>query len=387
MEFTPRFFQHPEQSFFLFGPRGTGKTTWLKQSLANAVFLDLLDPETYRNYTAAPERLQEFVEAHPPGTTVVIDEIQKIPQLLDMVHLLIETHRNDRFVLTGSSARKLKRSGVDLLAGRAVVKSLHPFMAAEMGDTFSLERALSVGTVPLVTASTDPDETIKAYVSLYLREEVQIEGLVRNIGPFHRFLESLSFSHGSVLNLAQVARECQVERKTAEAYLGVMEDLLLAFRLPVFSRRAKRILSVHPKFYYFDAGVFRSLRPAGPLDAPTEIGGAAFEGLILQHLRAWNAYRGETCQLFFWRTKSGTEVDFVVYGPDTFCAIEVKNTARIDSRSLNGLKAFKADYPQTDLFMVYRGKERLRKGDILCLPAETFLSAIDPAHPVAHEHF
>jgi predicted AAA+ superfamily ATPase len=387
MEFTPRFFKEPGQSFFLFGPRGTGKTTWLKQTLGHAVFVDLLDPAVFRTYAAAPERLRDLTAAQKPGTVVVVDEIQKVPQLLDVVHMLIETRGEQKFVLTGSSARKLKRTGVDLMAGRALVKTLHPFMAAEMGSSFDLDRALAVGMVPLITESLDPAETLRSYVSLYLREEVQMEGLVRNIGTFSRFLESISFSHGSVLNLAHVSRECQVERKTAEGYLSVLEDLLLAFRLPAFSKRAKRHLSIHPKFYYFDAGVFCSLRPKGPLDIPEEIGGAALEGLVSQHLRAWNTYRGESSQLFFWRTKSGNEVDFVIYGQDCFCAIEVKNATQIHPKTLSGLKAFKEDYPEADLILIYRGKERLRKGDVLCLPAESFLSTLNPGQPILADKF
>ncbi|MBN1472931.1 MAG: ATP-binding protein [Syntrophaceae bacterium] len=384
MELTPRFFKDSDQSYFIFGPRGTGKTTWLQNTLGNAVFVDLLDPSVHRIYSAAPERIRDLVAAQKPGTVVVIDEIQKLPELLDMVHLLIESDRNRRFVLTGSSSRKLKRSGVDLMAGRAIVKTLHPFMAAEMGSSFKLDRALTIGMVPLIANSVDPDETLKSYISLYLREEVKMEGLVRNIGTFSRFLETISFSHASVLNLAHVSRECQVERKTAEGYLSVLEDLLLAFQLPVFMKRAKRHLSAHPKFYYFDAGVFRSLRPKGPLDSPEEIGGAVIEGLVAQHLRAWNAYRGETSRLFFWRTKSGTEVDFIVYGPDTFCAIEVKNSAQLHPKTFTGLNAFKSDYPEADLFLVYRGKDRLKKGNVLCLPAESFLQGLDPARPIRY---
>jgi predicted AAA+ superfamily ATPase len=287
-----------------------------------------------------------------------------------------------RFVLTGSSSRKLKRSGVDLLSGRAVVKTMHPFMAAELGDEFSLEDALTLGMVPLVLDAVSPQEAVNAYVALYLREEVQMEGLVRNMGNFSRFLESVSFSHGGVLNISDVARDCHVERKTVEGYVSILEDLLLAFRIPVFTKRAKRHLSSHPKFYYFDAGVFRSVRPAGPLDAPQEIDGAALEGLVAQHLRAWNSYRGEVCKLYFWRTKSGSEVDFVVYGQDTFCAIEVKNTAKIHSKMLNGLLAFQEDYPEAQTCLLYRGKERIKIKNILCLPCKEFLMDLEPKNPI-----
>ncbi len=382
MEIINRFFQGSKQSFFLFGPRGTGKSTWVLQHLSDALYIDLLAPDVYRLYSAKPERLREVVEAQKSVDTIVVDEVQKLPQLLDVVHQLLEQHIGLRFVLTGSSARKLKRSGVDLLAGRAAIKTMHPFMAAELGDGFSLEEALTIGTLPLVKYAVSPKEAINAYVALYLREEVQMEGLVRNIGAFSRFLESAGFSHGAALNISDVARDCQVGRKTVEGYFSILEDLLLAFRIPVFTKRAKRNLSSHPKFYYFDAGVFRSIRPAGPLDAPQEIDGAALEGLVAQHLRAWSAYRGDIDNLYFWRTKSGNEVDFVVYGKDTFCAIEVKNTARIHSKSVNGLLAFKEDYPEAQICLLYRGKERIKIKSVLCLPCQEFLTSLAPKFPI-----
>lgn len=382
MDIVNRFFQGTNQSFFLFGPRGTGKSTWVKQHLKTALYIDLLAPEVYRLYSARPERLREIAEAQKSVSTIVVDEIQKLPQLLDVVHQMMEKRPEWRFVLTGSSSRKLKRSGVDLLAGRAVLKSMHPFMATELGDKFSIEEALTIGMVPLVKNSASPEETLNAYAALYIREEVQMEGLVRNIGAFSRFLESASFSHGAVLNISDVARDCQVGRKTVEGYFSILEDLLLAFRIPVFTKRAKRYLSFHPKFYYFDVGVFKSIRPFGPLDAPQEIDGAALEGLIAQHLRAWNSYSGDLCKLYFWRTKSGNEVDFVLYGGDTFCAIEVKNTARIHSKSVNGLLAFKEDYPEAQTFLLYRGKERIKIKNILCIPCEEFLKNLIPQKPL-----
>ncbi len=382
MEFKTRFLQDPRQSFFLFGPRGTGKSTWMKNTLENAIYIDLLDAEVFRAYSSRPERLKEVAEAQKPGTTIVLDEIQKRPQLLDVVHQLMESHTGCRFILSGSSARKLKRSGVDLLAGRAAVKTMHPFMAAELGEDFSLEEALGIGTVPLIVDSPNPKEAIKAYAALYLREEVQMEGLVRNIGAFSRFLESISFSHGAALNISDVARDCQVERKTVEGYVSILEDLLLGFRIPVFSRRAKRRLSSHSKFYYFDSGVFRSLRPAGPIDAHQEMEGAALEGLVAQHLRAWNAYGNGLCKLFFWRTKSGNEVDFVIYGQDTFCAIEVKNTANIHTKMLRGLLTFREDYPEAQPCLLYRGKEHLKIKNVLCLPVEEFLKNLKPLNPL-----
>lgn len=382
METVTRFFQDSSQHFFLFGPRGTGKSTWLKQHYEEALFIDLLDPELFRAYSARPERLREIVGAQKSGSRIIIDEIQKIPHLLDVIHQLMEQSTDPRFIMTGSSSRKLKRTGVDLLAGRAVVKTMHPFMASELGDIFSLENALSLGMVPLVLDSPDPVETVNAYVALYLRGEVQMEGLVRNVGSFSRFLESISFSHGGVLNTSDVARDCEVGRKTVEGYISILEDLLLSFRIPVFSRRAKRNLSSHPKFYYFDAGIFRALHPSGPLDSVHEIDGAAIEGLVAQHLRAWCAYSGDRNDLYFWRTKSGNEVDFVVYGQDTFCGIEVKNSSKINAKMLNGLVAFLNDYPEAHAYLLYRGRERLKIKNVLCMPCDDFLKSLIPGNSI-----
>jgi len=373
-----RFFQAPEASYFLFGPRGTGKSTWLRATYEDALWIDLLAPDVHRRYIARPERLRELVAGNPDKSVVVIDEVQKAPILLDVVHELIEHRTGPRFVLTGSSARKLRREGVDLLAGRALLRHLHPFMAAELGDRFRMESALTHGLVPLVWDAEQPAEALKAYIGLYLREEVQMEGLVRQFGQFSRFLEAVSFSHGTALNLSAVARECQVSRKTVEGYLGILEDLLLSFQVPVFTKRAQRHLSAHPKFYWFDAGVFVATRPAGPLDRPEEIAGAALEGLVAQHLRAWIDYTGSDFSLSFWRTKSGNEVDFVVYGRDGFWALEVKHTATIRPADLRGLRAFREDYPEATLRLLYRGREALEIDGILCLPCEDFLIRLIP---------
>ena len=289
----PRIFTSPKHNFFLFGPRGTGKTTWLRQNYPDAIWIDLLEPDVFRSYSARPERLREIVLAYPDKKTVVVDEIQKVPELLSAIHTLIEKKLGIQFILTGSSSRKLKRTGADLLAGRVIKKTLHPFLAIELGRKFNLTNALKQGLLPLVVSAQDSNSILKTYAALYIREEVQMEGLVRNIGNFSRFLEAVSFSHGSILNTSNVARECEVERKVVEGYITILEDLLLAFHLPVFTKRAKRAVVSHPKFYSFDAGVFRSLRPSGPLDRTEEIEGCALEGLVAQHLIAWNSYRGD----------------------------------------------------------------------------------------------
>jgi len=378
MEFIPRFLEAPPASFFLFGPRGTGKSSWLRRTFPDALRVDFLDEATWRAYQARPEHLADVVRARPPDTTIIVDEVQRVPAVLSTVHLLIEEEPARRFILTGSSARKLKRSGVNLLGGRAVLRTSHPFIGAELGERFHLDEALRLGLVPLVMGSRNPADVLRGYVALYLREEVQAEGLVRNLGAFTRFLEAVAFSHAGVLNVANVARECQVERKVVDGYLGVLEDLLLAWRVPVFSRQARRALSSHPKFFLFDAGVYRSLRRTGPLDRPGDVEGPALEGLVAQHLRAWCAYRCGDDALSYWRTASGNEVDFVVYGPQTFAAIEVKNTTRVRPEDLRGLRAFREDYPACSSLLLYRGTETLDLDGIQCVPCEPFLRSLRP---------
>lgn len=373
-----RLFQDPKQSFFLFGPRGTGKSTLAQRRHPEALFINLLLSNVRREYLAKPERLLDIVRSQPPKQTIILDEIQKIPELLSLVHVLIEEKKGWKFILTDSSARKLKRDGVDLLAGRALNKHLHPFMAIELGQHFNFEEALSYGLLPLRFASKEPMETLSSYVSLYLEEEVKAEGLVRNIEPFARFLEALSFSHGSVLNMTNIARECAVKRTTAESWLSIVEDLLIAFKIRVFTRRAKRNLSSQPKFYFFDAGVYHALRPQFAFDKSSETDGAALEGLIAQHLRAWIDYTKKPHDLYFWRTKSGVEVDFIVYGALGLWAIEVKNSQYIHTKDLRGLQNFQEDYPEAKTILLYRGQERMMKKNIMCIPCDEFVRGLSP---------
>ncbi len=383
MPILMRFLQASPGSFFLFGPRGTGKSTWLGQHFPEALRLDFLDGETYRLYSSRPERLRDLMRAHPGPRCVVLDEVQKVPELLSVVHQQMAERPDCRFILTGSSARKLKRSGADMLAGRATLLTMHPFMAVELGTDFDVDAALRTGMVPVIHAAADRERALAAYVGLYLEQEVRAEALVRDVGAFARFLEAISFSHGTPLNLAGVARECQVKRNTVQGYVDVLEDLLLGFRVPVFSRHAKRHLAEHAKFYFFDAGIFHAVRPRGPLDSPDEMGGAALEGLVAQHLRAWIAYSGiHGVGLYHWRTKSGSEVDFVVYGPGVFVAIEVKKSRNVHRGDVRHLLAFRQDYPQAAAFLLYRGTERLMIDGVTCLPCGDFLRGLRPGLPL-----
>lgn len=374
-----RFLNPVKQSFFLLGPRGSGKSTWLKAQFPEALWIDLLEPDNQRYYGAKPERLRETLKSFPDKKQIVIDEIQRIPELLSLIHAVIEEKQGHQFILTGSSARKLKREGVDLLAGRAFMLHMHPFMAAELKDRFSLQKALTDGLLPLAWDSETPHLVLKNYCGLYLKEEIQAEGLVRNIHTYARFLEAISFSHGSQLNTSNIARECDVSRTTIDTYLQILIDMLLAFTLPVFAKRAKREVVKHPKFYLFDIGVYRAVRPQGPIDRSEEMGGASLEGIVAHHLRAWIDLQKKDYQLSFWRTRTQLEVDFIVYGPDEFCAIEVKNSESISPKDLHGLQAFCEEYPEAKPVLLYRGTRRRMEKGILILPCEEYLKSIHPA--------
>jgi len=363
------------QSFFVFGPRGVGKTAWLRARFPDALFFDLLDADTYTRLLAAPTRLGDEIPAGYRGW-VVLDEIQRLPDLLNEVHRLIEARRL-RFVLTGSSARKLRRKGVNLLAGRALTRFMHPLTVTELGQDFDLRRALQYGCLPFACTEPEPRDYLRSYVTTYLREEVQQEGFARNLAAFARFLEAASFSQGSVLNMAAVARESAVNAKVAEDYFSILEDLLIAVRLPVFAKRAKRRVVAHPKFYFFDAGVFQAIRPRGPLDSPEETRGAALETLFLQQLRAVNDYGDLGYSLHYWRTAAGDEVDFVLYGERGLVAFEVKMTQTVRPGNLRGLRRFRENYPQAKTFFVYTGSRRGHDAGIEIMPAEAALRGLE----------
>lgn len=375
-----RFFSKLQRSFFLFGPRGTGKSTLLESRYPNALRIDLLNAKTEREFTAQPERLIDLIQANPEANPIIIDEVQRVPQLLPVVHRLIfEKGSSLQFILTGSSARKIKRdSKSDLLGGRASERHLHPFMAAELGAEFSLAHALQNGLLPLIYQERDPQDVLQGYLSLYLKEEVKLEGLVRNLDNFTRFLEAVSFSHGSLLNVTNVAKDCAVNRKTVENYIEILEDLLLSYRLPIFQKQAKRRLVSHPKFYLFDTGVYQVLRPRGPLDVSTQVDGIALEGLVAQHLRAWCDYTTDKHRLYFWRTSAGNEVDFIVYGPMGLFAIEVKHGKQVRSNDVRGLKTFREDYPVAKTILLYQGEEKVMVNDVLCMPVDKFLLELIP---------
>jgi predicted AAA+ superfamily ATPase len=359
------------QSFFLFGPRGTGKTTWLKKSFPEAVYLDLLESELCTRLTASPGTLERFIPADA-HRWVIIDEVQRIPDLLNEVHRLIEK-KNVRFVLTGSSARSLRKRGVNLLAGRALTRHFHPLTVQELGDDFNLTNSLQYGHLPYVFQAQNKTDYLASYIQTYLREEVLQEGLTRSLSSFTRFLEVASFSQAGLVNSSEIARETGVDRKTVENYFQITEDLLIGHRLPSFTKRSRRRLVAGNKFFFFDCGVFRALRPVGPLDLPEEVAGAALETLVFQELRALNDYYGLNLDIRYWRTSNGTEVDFVLYGERTFAAIEVKRARRLKGSDFSGLKLFKKDYPQAKAFLVGGVDRREYVDDIEVWPITEFL--------------
>ncbi len=363
-----------DKSFFLFGPRGTGKTTWVQKHFPTGLKIDLLESELYNSLLASPARLEELI---PPGFNdwLIIDEVQRVPELLNEVHRLIE-QRKIKFVLTGSSARKLRAKGVNLLAGRALTRFMFPLTAGELGSDFSFNKSLSFGHLPAIFSEPDPGDYLTSYIRTYLREEVQQEGLTRNLQTFARFLESASFSQASILNITEVARDCRANRKLVEEYFYILEDLLLAHRLPVFTKRAKRRMVAHPKFFFFDVGVYRAIRPKGPLDSPEEIDGSALETLVFQELRAVNDLHKLGYELYYWRTSNGKEVDFVLYGEKGLLAIEVKRAVRIRSKEFRGLKAFSKDYPQASLYLFYGGEKEMFVDNINLIPIRKALTSL-----------
>ncbi len=338
----------------------------MKSTYPTALYFDLLKAETYDYLVTNPTRIEDAIPKDFKDW-IVIDEIQKIPPLLDEVHRLIESNHY-KFILTGSSARKLRRGGVNLLAGRALIYTMHPLTARELGKEFNLKDYREFGGLPAIFATQDKKNYLKSYIQTYLQQEIIQEGISRNVGSFARFLETASFSQGSVLNMTEVGREASVGRKVVEDYFCALEDLMLGVRLPVFSKKAKRRLVKHNKFYFFDVGVYQAIRPTGPLDQPEVMGGIALESLFFQNLRAMNDYLDLGYTLYYYRTATGIEVDFIAYGSRGLKAFEMKSKKTISRSDLTGLVTFLKDYPMAKCYILYGGNERRYFGNIEIIP-------------------
>lgn len=335
----PRALQPPRQSFFLFGPRGSGKSTWVKQHFGKALRFDLLDQSLYQDLLLHPSLFTDQLRGLPARSWVVVDEVQRLPALLNEVHRAIED-RGLRFVLCGSSSRRLHRAGVNLLGGRALRKTMHPFLPSELEGRFKLEDALRVGSLPVVLSSTAPEDALHGYITNYLREEIQAEALVRSLASFGRFLPIAALLHGQVVNVSALSRDAGVARTTVVDYLEVLEDTLLAFRLPAFEARLRVRERKHPKLYWVDPGLVRAAkRHRGPV-ANEELG-ALFEGLVAGLLRGWNDYRGLFDAWAYWAPTEGkaVEVDFLLRRGRRFIAIECKSSARARPEDRAGLDA------------------------------------------------
>jgi predicted AAA+ superfamily ATPase len=358
------------ETFFLWGPRQTGKTTLLRAAFPDAFWLDLLKADEYRRYLQNPERLREELAGRDPGQ-VVIDEVQKVPPLLDEVHWLHE-NQGVRFALCGSSARKVRRGGANLLGGRALRFEMHGLTATEIGDTFDLDRLLNTGYLPRHVTATRVRPLLASYVADYLKEEVAAEGLVRNLPVFSAFLDLAALSDTELVNLSTLARDCGVSPPTVRGYFEILVDTLLGRWLPGYTKRPKRRVIAAPKFYFSDVGVVNHLARRGVVQRRSELFGKAFENWVFHELCAHDAYHGTLAHFSYWRLASGTEVDFVVN--DLEVAIEAKGTEKITADHLRGLRELNRDHPRTSRRIVVCLETRRRRTDdgIDILPADEF---------------
>ncbi|MBT3380779.1 MAG: ATP-binding protein [Lentisphaerae bacterium] len=367
-----------EESCFLWGPRQTGKSTLLRLCFPDARRYDLLLSTEYRRLIAHPGLVREECEAagltgETQQNPVIIDEIQKVPDLLDEVHWLIE-NRGLRFILCGSSARKVRRGHANLLGGRAVRCELFPLTSAEVPE-LDLSKALSDGLLPRHLQSRSATRLIRAYLGDYLREEIAAEALVRNVPAFSRFLEVAALSNGELVNYANIARECAVSAPTARQYFEILEDTLLGAMLPAFRKRAKRRTIGAPKFFLFDVGIAGHLARRGPVQQGSELFGKAFEHFLFMELRAHASYSGTCYPISYWRTAAGAEVDFIL--DDGRVAIEVKSSEMVRGRHLRGLRMFREEHrPDRSMVVSLDSRPRITADGIEILPWRDFLGRL-----------
>ncbi|NDC24887.1 MAG: ATP-binding protein [Proteobacteria bacterium] len=375
----------PKRSFFLFGPRGTGKTTWLKQVFPTALYINLLNSRTHFHYLRDPHKLFEEVEALSGKKWVVLDEIQRLPELLNEVHSLMNEHGSRyRFALTGSSARKLKRTDVNLLAGRAINRSFFPLVAAELNYDVEVEDILKFGNLPEVRAASskkDKIDILEAYCANYLREEIQQEAIVKRLDSFVRFLEVSAIMNGQILNVANVARDAGVQRPTVQGYFQVLEDTLIGVRVPAWRKRIKVKEVSHPKFYLFDSGVVRALsyRLREPtLDALEK--GFLLETWVLHELRAWMGIHEMGGQWHHWGTPQASEVDFIMTGAGKSAGIEVKAKGEWKREYGKKLEEMIEAGQIKHGFGVYLGSREMKVGKIHVYPILGFCRRLEKGH-------
>lgn len=369
----------PKNSFFLFGPRGTGKTTWLRSVLPQALWFDLLDTKTFLRLNRDPSFLEQRIDAQPRGTWVVIDEVQKIPILLDTVHKIMGQFPNRRlFALSGSSARKLKKPGTNLLAGRAVNRSFYPLTSSELEFKVPVKSMLEFGNLPSVRSDLESARDIlDAYVTNYLKEEIQQEALTKDLGSFSRFLEVAALCNGQAVNVSNISRDAAVARPTVQRYFDVMIHTLIGLWIYPWKKRARIKEVGHPKFYFFDPGVVRAI--SGFLHDPIEQSekGPLLETLVLHELRAWQNSAQCGGQFFYWRTPSGSEVDFVWTRGKTSVGIEIKSATEWKSEYGRTLRGLYQEGVFQSVVGVYLGKDVLKEGALRVYPFFDFIRALE----------
>lgn len=356
-------------SVFLWGARQTGKTTWLTSSFPNCRYYDLLRPAEFERLLRHPELLSEELEGFGEGNTVVIDEIQKLPQLLDEVHYLIQ-RKGIRFILSGSSARKLKRVGTNLLGGRASVEQMYPLVSAEIPD-FNLDRAINNGMIPRHYMVQNATQRLRGYIGVYLNEEIRQEALARNLNSFTHFLEIAAQCDGEMLVYKNVAQDCGIDARTVKEYFAILEDTLIGYFIPGFVATKKRKSIAAPKFFFFDVGVANYLCHRSNLRPGSDDYGHAFEHFIIQELIAYLGYTHSDEKLTYWRSTGGYEVDAII--GEGRVAIEIKSSEEVKSRHTHGLKAFSEEYPNVKLYIVSLDKYKRKLNGIDVMPALEFL--------------
>lgn len=372
-----RILNKPKKSFFLFGPRGTGKSTWLKKQIQTDLIIDLLKNKDFLRFSSRPELLSEIINGNPQYKTIVIDEIQKLPILLDEVHALIFDHGSEiQFILTGSSARKLKKSNVNLLAGRALVRHFHPLSFSEVKDLFHLENCLKFGMLPEIFSfetEADKKDYLDSYVQTYLKEEIQQEALVRSLPSYLKFLEHFALRNAQVINLQNISQEIGIPRTTINGYLEILQDTLLGLKLEPLHLKAKVKEVSLAKFYFFDTGVVRALSQNLDADISSEDKGFLFETYILHELKCYSDYFQKRWQFNYWGTPSENEVDFIISSGKKMWGLEVKASKKWTKDFNSGLSVLLDAGKIKKAIGVYTGQEIVKSGDVTVYPAHQFI--------------